>query len=254
MRKLFVAGNWKMNTTGASADQLAGALKQKLGREDRVEVAVCPPFPYLVRVGSVLAGSTIALGAQNCHPDNKGAFTGEVSPMQLADVGCKWVIVGHSERRHLLGEADDFIRRKLFGAVNAGLHVILCVGETLSQRKANETEMIIETQLVGSLEQLAGEKLARVVIAYEPVWAIGTGQNATPEQAEKVHQFIRRWLDGQFGPPHAEATRIVYGGSVNTGNAASLLSQPNVDGALVGGASLIADDFTTIVHASLGKR
>jgi triosephosphate isomerase len=254
MRKPFVAGNWKMNTTAASAQQLAEALVQKVGKEDRVEVAVCPPFPYLVRVAAALHGSKIALGAQNCHPDNKGAFTGEVSPTMLVDVGCKWVIVGHSERRHLLGETDDFIRRKLVGALNAGLHVIFCVGETLSQRKANETDMIIETQLVGTLEGIAGDKMARVVIAYEPVWAIGTGVNATPDQAEQVHEFIRGWLDGQFGNTAATATRIVYGGSVNPGNAPNLMTQPNVDGALVGGASLVADDFVKIIQAAPAMR
>jgi len=250
MRKPFVAGNWKMNTTAASADALAVALVNKIGKEDRVEIAVCPPFPYLSLVGARLAGSKIALGAQNCHPDNRGAFTGEVSPTMLVDSGCKWVIVGHSERRHLLGESDDFIRRKLVGALSAHLHVILCVGETLDQRRSNQTETIIETQLIGSLEQLEGQQFQRVVIAYEPVWAIGTGQNATPDQAEKVHQFIRGWLDGQFGAAAAAGTRILYGGSVNAANASSLLQQPNVDGALVGGASLTADDFAAIVHAA----
>lgn len=251
MRKPFVAGNWKMNTTAASAESLASALVQKLGNEDRVEIAVCPPFPYLSRVGAKLAGSKIALGAQNCHPDNKGAFTGEVSPMMLVDSGCKWVIVGHSERRHLLGESDDFIRRKLMGAISAKLHAILCVGETLDQRRSNQTETIIEQQLTGSLEQLPGDQLNRVVVAYEPVWAIGTGQTATPEQAEKAHQFIRGWLDGQFGEGGAQATRIVYGGSVNAANAPSLFKQPNVDGGLIGGASLVADDFATIVMAAV---
>jgi triosephosphate isomerase len=247
MRKAFVAGNWKMNTTAASAESLAEALVHKIGQQDQVEVAVCPPFPYLSRVAARLAGSKIALGAQNCHPDNRGAFTGEVSPMMLVDVGCKWVIVGHSERRHLLGESDDFIARKLVGALLANLHVILCVGETLDQRRSHQTETVVETQLSGCLKQVSGSQLQRVVIAYEPVWAIGTGQNATPEQAEKVHQFIRGWLDGQFGEALANATRIVYGGSVNSGNAAGLVQQPNVDGALVGGASLNAEEFAAIV-------
>jgi triosephosphate isomerase len=204
-------------------------------------------------VVGILAGSTIALGAQNTHPDNKGAFTGEVSPTMLVDCGCQWVIIGHSERRHLLNETDDFIRRKLVGALAAGLHTILCVGETLAQRQGNQTEMIIERQLIGSLEGLASESLKRVVVAYEPVWAIGTGHNATPGQAEQVHQFIRRWLDGQFGTEGAQATRILYGGSVKPDNAASLLSQRNVDGALVGGASLNAEDFTPIVLAAVKK-
>ena len=250
MRKPFVAGNWKMNTHAAQAEQLAKALVQRLGTQDRVEVAVCPPFPYLMRVRDVLAGSKIALGAQNTHPDTRGAFTGEVSPTMLVDCGCTWVIVGHSERRHLLGESNDFIRRKLIGALAAGLRVILCVGETLAERQVNKTNTVIETQLTGSLEGLPGDKLTRVVIAYEPVWAIGTGHNATPEQAEQVHRFIRRWLDGQFGEAAANATRILYGGSVKPDNAASLMAQPNVDGALVGGASLNADDFTAIVQAA----
>ncbi len=250
MRKPFVAGNWKMNTNAAQAEQLAAALALRFRNEQRVEVVVCPPFPYLTRVGAALAGSSIALGAQNCHADSKGAFTGEVSAVMLTDCGCKWVIVGHSERRHLLGETDSFIRRKLVGALAAGLHVILCVGETLAQRQSNQTEMIIETQLVGGLEGLARDRLARVVVAYEPVWAIGTGHNATPEQAQQVHQFIRTWLDGQFGSELAGSTRIIYGGSVKPDNAASLQSRPDVDGSLVGGASLNADDFSAIVQAA----
>jgi triosephosphate isomerase (TIM) len=254
MRRPFVAGNWKMNTNGAQAEQLAAALAQRFKGEQPVEIAVCPPFPYLTRVGSVLAGSAIALGAQNLHPDTKGAFTGEVSPTMLVDCGCKWVIVGHSERRHLLGESDNFIRRKLVGALNAGLHVIFCIGETLAQRQANQTEMIIETQLVGGVEGLAKDKLARVVVAYEPVWAIGTGHNATPDQAQQVHHFVRDWLDGQIGAEPAQSMRIVYGGSVKPDNAKNLQSQPDVDGSLVGGASLNADDFTAIVQAAVRGR
>lgn len=254
MRKPFVAGNWKMHTNGAQAEQLARAVVQRLGNEDRVEIAVCPPFPYLTRVAAVLANTRVTLGAQNVYPDVKGAYTGEVSPMMLVDCGCKWVIVGHSERRHLLGETDDFIARKLVESLQAGLHVILCVGETLAQRQANQTETIIEAQLVGSLERLTGDKLARVVIAYEPVWAIGTGHNATPEQAQQVHQFIRRWLDRQFGEKWAQSTRIMYGGSVRPDNAASILAQPDVDGALVGGASLNADDFAAIAQAAILKK
>ncbi len=249
MRKPLVAGNWKMNTNGAQAEQLARVLVQRLGKDQQTELAVCPPFPYLTRVGAVLAGSTIALGAQNTHPDTHGAYTGEVSPTMLVDCGCQWVIVGHSERRHLLGESNDFIRRKLVGALAVGLKTILCVGETLFQRRANQTEMIIETQLIGSLEGLSGDKLERIVIAYEPVWAIGTGHNATPDQAEQAHQFIRGWLDGQFGETASQSTRILYGGSVKPENAAGLLSQPNVDGALVGGASLDAEDFAAIATA-----
>ena len=254
MRKPFVAGNWKMNTTGAQAEQLARNLVQKLRGEDRVEVSVFPPYPYLTRVAQICAGTSIELGAQNTHPDTKGAFTGEVSPTMLIDCGCRWAIIGHSERRHLLGEDNEFIRRKLFGALAAGLHTILCVGETLAQRRANQIEIIIETQLSGALESLPSDRLPRVVLAYEPVWAIGTGHNATPEQAEQVHQFIRRWLSGQFGDAGAQQTRILYGGSVKPDNAASLMNQPNVDGLLVGGASLDANDFTAIVHAAAPQK
>lgn len=254
MRKPFVAGNWKMNTTGAQAEQLAKNLVQKLRGEDRVEIAVFPPFPYLTRVAQVCAGTTIELGAQNTHPDTKGAFTGEVSPTMLIDCGCRWAIIGHSERRHLLGEDVEFIRRKLVGALAAGLQAILCVGETLAQRRANQTDIVIETQLGAALEGLPSDRIARVVIAYEPVWAIGTGQNATPEQAELVHQFVRRWLSGQFGDAGAQQTRILYGGSVKPDNAGSLMGQPNVDGLLVGGASLDVSDFIAIVAAAASPK
>jgi triosephosphate isomerase len=250
MRKPFVVGNWKMHNNGAQAEQLAAALVQQVGQDDTVDIALCPPFPYLTLVGNTLAGSRITLGAQNAYPENKGAFTGEVSPTMLVDCGCQWVILGHSERRHLLGESNDFIWRKLQGALTAGLNVILCVGETLAQRQTNQTEVIIETQLTGTLERLAKDKLAKVVIAYEPVWAIGTGHNATPAQAQEVHDFIRHWLDGEFGEAVAQSTRILYGGSVKPDNAASLLGQPEVDGALVGGASLVADDFIAVVQAA----
>ncbi len=201
----------------------------------------------------VLAGTSIALGAQNVYPSAKGAYTGEVSPTMLTDCGCTWVIAGHSERRHLLGESDDFIRRKLVEAMAAGLQVILCVGETLAQRNSRQTSTVIETQLVGTLEGLPSD-LHNIVIAYEPVWAIGTGHNATPEQAEEVHAFIRDWLYGQFGEKAAQDTRILYGGSVKPDNAAGLLGKPNVDGALVGGASLIAGDFAAIARAAIGGR
>jgi triosephosphate isomerase len=251
MRKPIVAGNWKMNTNAGQAGELAAALVQMLGRESQAEIVVCPPFPYLTRVAAAVTGSQIALGAQNVHSSPNGAFTGEVSAAMLVDCGCKWVIIGHSERRQLLGESDDFIWHKLIAALAAGLHVILCVGETLVQRQTHQTEMIVETQLTGSLERLTREKLARVVLAYEPIWAIGTGHNATPEQAQQVHQFIRSWLDGQFGDGAAQATRILYGGSVKPENAAGLLAQPDVDGALVGGASLIAADFVAIARAAV---
>ncbi len=249
MRKKFIAGNWKMYTDTASARQLAQGVVQALGKEDRVTVAVCPPFPYLLPVAEVLRGSTVALGAQNVYPEKEGAFTGEVSPTMLRDIGCRYVIVGHSERRHKLEETDEFINRKVKAALAAGLQAILCVGETLEEREANQTEGVLEEQLTGGISGISAEQLRSVVLAYEPVWAIGTGRNATPEQAEQAHAFLRRRVGELCGADAANALIIQYGGSVKPENAASLLTQPNVDGALVGGASLKADQFLAIVRA-----
>ncbi|MFL5242723.1 MAG: triose-phosphate isomerase [Gemmataceae bacterium] len=253
MRKKFVAGNWKMYTNAASAKQLATAVLRGLGTEDRVTVAVCPPFPYLKVVAEALSGSRVQLGAQNLYPEKEGAFTGEVSALMLLDVGCKYVIVGHSERRHKMGETDAFINRKVKAALAAGLQAILCIGETLEEREANQTETVIDAQLTGGLKDLpkSGEPLAAITLAYEPVWAIGTGKNATPDQAQQVHAFIRNRIAQMFGKDSAIALTIQYGGSVKPENAASLLHQPDVDGALVGGASLNADHFLAIIRAAL---
>jgi triosephosphate isomerase (TIM) len=253
MRKPFVAGNWKMFTTAATAHQLAVAIVRELGTEQRVLVAVCPPFPYLSRVGDVLRGSVIALGAQNLYPEKEGAFTGEVSPTMLLDVGCRYVILGHSERRHKLGESDAFINQKVRAALAAGLEVIFCIGETLPEREANRTEAILETQLSHGLAGLKGDQMSSLVIAYEPVWAIGTGRNATPEQAQEAHAFIRRRIARSFGEERANALPIQYGGSVKPDNAGSLMACPDVDGALVGGASLNGDQFLAIVRAAMPK-
>jgi triosephosphate isomerase len=252
MRKKFLAGNWKMYTTAATARELASAVARGVGNEARVIVAVCPPFPYLIPVAEVLRGSSVALGAQNVYPEKEGAFTGEVSPTMLLDAGCRYVIVGHSERRHILHEDDAFINRKVQAALAAGLRVILCVGETLQQRERNQTEAVLETQLAGGLAGLTAERLASLGISYEPVWAIGTGKNATPEQAQEAHAFIRRRVGQIFGEKAAAALPIQYGGSVKPENAAALLGQPDVDGALVGGASLKADSFLAIVRAACG--
>jgi triosephosphate isomerase len=251
MRKKFIAGNWKMFTTASSATALARAVAQGVGSEDRVSVAVCPPFPYLERVREALRGSNVALGAQNLYPEREGAFTGEVSPGMLSDVGCKYVILGHSERRHKLGETDEFINRKVLAALKAGLQVIVCVGETLAEREAGKMEEVVTSQLTGGLAQIAREMMSRLSIAYEPVWAIGTGRNATPEQAQLAHAFIRRQIADQVSGEVAAALVIQYGGSVKADNAASLMSQPDVDGALVGGASLKADEFLAIVRAAI---
>ncbi len=251
MRKKFIAGNWKMFTNAATAGQLAAEVVKGLGSESRLTVAVCPPFPYLTTVAALLPGSPVGLGAQNVYPENQGAFTGEVSPAMLVDVGCRYVIVGHSERRHKLGEKEEFINRKVKAALAAGLQVILCVGETLGERDQQKTEAVLETQLTAGLQGVGSEDLPRLVIAYEPVWAIGTGQNATPAQAQAAHVFLRGRFGQLYNSNAAQQLVIQYGGSVNPANAASLLSQADVDGALVGGASLKASDFLAIVGAGL---
>lgn len=253
MRKPFIAGNWKMYTTGEGADKLAAAVVKEVGSETRVRVAVCPPFVYLSRVAAIVKGSNVGLGAQNLYPEKEGAFTGEISPAMLKDVGCRYVIVGHSERRHKMGESDAFINRKVQAGLAAGLEVILCVGETLEEREGNRTEQVLNTQISAGLAGITAEMLARVVVAYEPVWAIGTGRNATPDQAQQAHAFLRRRVRELIGDKAAQELVIQYGGSVKPDNAASLLSQPDVDGALVGGASLQADQFMAIVRARLGK-
>ncbi len=252
MRKKFIAGNWKMYTTAATARALASAVAREIGGETRVTVAVCPPFPYLIPVADALRGTAVALGAQNVYTDTEGAFTGEVSPLMLLDAGCRYVIIGHSERRHILGESDPLINRKVHAALAVGLQVILCVGETLQEREANRTEAVLETQLSGGMAGLTADRLATLVIAYEPVWAIGTGKNATPAQAQEAHAFIRTRIGRMFGEKPAAALPIQYGGSVKPDNAAILLGQPDVDGALVGGASLKAESFVAIVRAACG--
>jgi triosephosphate isomerase len=252
-RKKFVAGNWKMFTNATTAPQLAAAVVQGLGKEVRVTVAVCPPFPYLRQVADVVRGSPVALGAQNVYPEKEGAFTGEVSPTMLLDMGCRYVLVGHSERRHLLGEDNSFINRKVRSALAAGLCVIFCVGETLPEREANQTEAVLDLQMFGGLKDVTAEALANLAVAYEPVWAIGTGRHATPEQAQRAHAFLRWRVAGLFGAEAAQALIIQYGGSVKPDNAAALLSQPDVDGALVGGDSLKADQFLAIVGAATPK-
>ena len=254
MRKKFIVGNWKMHTTAAEASHLAKAIVDGVGIEDRVSVAVCPPFPYLALVGEVLKGSRAALGAQNLYPEKEGAFTGEVSPTMLLDLGCKYVILGHSERRHKLGESDTFINQKVRVALSAGLDVILCVGETLDQRQAHQTEAVLDRQLVQGLVDVSSGTLTRVTIAYEPVWAIGSsGHQATPQQAQDAHALIRRRFSQIFDKKSAQALVIQYGGSVKPENAPAMLSGDDVDGALIGGASLHADQFLAIVRAGISE-
>jgi triosephosphate isomerase len=250
MRRKFVAGNWKMNTLRQTAVELAGAIAKAIpAAVPKVQVAVCPPCPYLEAVKGAIAGSGVELGAQNAYHEQPGAFTGEIAVAMLGDVGCAWVILGHSERRAILGETDELICRKVAASLRGGLQVILCVGETLAQRQANQTEAVLDSQMAGSLAGIDAAAMDKIVIAYEPVWAIGTGVTATTEQAQSAHAHLRRWLASRYNPQIAAATRILYGGSVKPDNAGSLLGQPDVDGALVGGASLKAADFLAIVRA-----
>lgn len=249
-RPLFIAGNWKMNpTTREAAVALAQRVKVGVGAETAVRVALCPPSVYLEAVDAALEASPIGLGAQNMHAEREGAFTGEISAPMLLDAGCTHVILGHSERRHGMGETDEMVNRKLKAALAAGLIPIVCLGETLAEREADQTLSVIQHQIEGSLAGIGGDALAGIVLAYEPVWAIGTGKVATPEQAQDVHKAIRERLAIQHSLAIAERVVIQYGGSVKADNALSLLSCPDIDGALVGGASLKAEDFLGIIAA-----
>lgn len=250
-RKLYVAGNWKMNLNGAEAKDLAETLVKEIGEVDAIDLAVCPPSVYLASVAEAVAGSKIAVGAQNVFYEDNGAFTGELSTAMLKDVGCSVTILGHSERRHVIGEGDELINRKVLKALADGLDVILCIGELLEEREADRTMEVVQRQVRGGLEGVSVADMARVTLAYEPVWAIGTGKTATPEQAQETHQQIRQLLVTLYDQATADATRIQYGGSVKPANAADLLNLPDVDGALVGGAALKADSFAGIVKAGL---
>lgn len=250
MRRPLIVGNWKMNLTRAEAVRLAEELKPRAAEKPSVDVAVCPPFVYIDAVRGVLTGTRWGWGAQDMYHEASGAFTGEISPGMLLDLGCTYVILGHSERRHVLGETDAAINQKTLAALAAGLTPIVCVGELLAEREAGQTGAVIAKQFAGSLAGLSAEQMAKTVIAYEPVWAIGTGKVATPAQAEEVHRDLRKLLTDRYNATVAEAVRIQYGGSVKPSNAAELLSQPNIDGALVGGASLTCADFWGIVAAA----
>jgi triosephosphate isomerase (TIM) len=255
LRRKLVAGNWKMNTTRATAVELAKAVAAQVPADRRdVEVLVCPPFPYLLPVGESIRGSGVKLGAQNCYFEPPGAFTGEVAVGMLADVGCQYVILGHSERRHVLGETDAVIGRKVAAAIAGGLEVILCVGELLSEREGDKTGAVLDRHMEGGLSQIKEEALEHVTVAYEPVWAIGTGRTATPAQAEEAHLHLRKWLANRYNSRRSDGLRILYGGSVKADNAQELMSQADVDGALVGGASLKADSFLAILEAAAKVR
>jgi triosephosphate isomerase len=251
MRKTLIAGNWKMNKGIAETADLINALKAHLAAENphRI-VVVCPPFTSLVTASNLLKGSPIKLGAQNMSEHDEGAYTGEVSWKMLKSAGCEYVIVGHSERRQYFAESNPLINLKAKKALAAGLRPIICVGETLNEREKGITDQVVTTQVTGVLQGLSASDMDRVVIAYEPVWAIGTGRNATPDQAEEVHRLIRDLLKQQFGQSVSENVLILYGGSVKPDNAADLLVQDDIDGALVGGACLKADSFVEIIQAA----
>ena len=254
IRQKYIVANWKMHTTSFEAEQLAKGVIDGFGTADSVIVILCPPFPYLALVGDMLKGSRVALGAQNMYPEAEGAFTGEVSPTMLLDLGCKYVILGHSERRHKMGESDAFINKKVKCALAAGLDVILCVGETLEQRKAKQTEALLDSQLCKDLVGVPPEAISRLSVAYEPVWAIGDPEHhATPQQAQDAHTIIRRQFSKRFGETMAHQLIVQYGGSVEPENAAGFLSRNGVDGALIGGASLKADTFLAIVQAGISE-
>jgi triosephosphate isomerase len=251
MRKLFIAGNWKMNLNRKESLALAKDLAAELGSVRAVDLAVCPPFVYLEAVGGAIAGSTLRLGAQNLYFQPPGAYTGEVAASMLKDVGCTYVIVGHSERRHILKETDELVSSKVRAALACGLRPILCVGELLEEREAAKTEAVVRRQVEAGLADVPAADLGRVTIAYEPVWAIGTGRNATPKQAGEVHAFIREVITGLYDKGAAQGLTIQYGGSVKPENAEELLAEEEIDGALVGGASLKVDSFVGIVRAGL---
>jgi triosephosphate isomerase len=248
MRIPLLAGNWKMHKTVGEAEALVRDLLAGMGSVAGREVAVCPPYTALVPVGALLKGQPIALGAQDVFYEPKGAFTGAIAPAMLADVGCTYVIVGHSERREHFGDTDEMVNKKLHAVLENTMRPILCVGETKPQRDAGQAESVVVTQLKGGLAGVSAAQMQQSVIAYEPVWAIGTGDTATPADAQAMHAAIRRTLSELFDDATAQAVRIQYGGSVKPNNVDELMAQPDIDGALVGGASLKAEDFLRIVQ------
>lgn len=248
-RKLFIAGNWKMNKTASeAADMVSSFVDKVLGSTGKLTIAICPPFTSLDRVGCILENTGIDLGAQNVSEIESGAYTGEVSAAMLLDLGVKYVIVGHSERRQYYGETDEFVNQKALAALKAGLLPIICIGETLEEREADKTFEVISSQISGSFAGISEEDMLKTTIAYEPVWAIGTGKTASPEQAQEVHSFIRGKISEAYGAEVANQVIIQYGGSVKASNSKELMSMPDIDGALVGGASLDAAGFADLIR------
>jgi len=247
-RRPLIAGNWKMYKTGEEAVDFVNTLKGTVADVSDVDIMIAPPFTALTHLSPITNNPNIGLGAQNIYWEQKGAYTGEISPAMLKSAGCQYVIIGHSERRQYFEETDQEINKKIDAAANAGLIPVFCIGETESQRDANETFSILDKQIKNGLEGLLSEKLKSLVVAYEPVWAIGTGKTATKEQAQEVHEFVRNWFAKQFGPDFAQGLRILYGGSVKPSNVNDLMAMNDIDGALVGGASLDPDSFSQLVH------
>jgi len=250
MSRPLIAGNWKMNLDREGSAELAAGLSTRAGEVPEVDLVICPPSIYLQTAFEMIGSSPVKVGAQDVYHEANGAFTGEISTSMLLDIGCTFVILGHSERRHVMGETDADVNKKLKAALGAGLTPIVCVGELLKEREAGKTAQVIRKQIEGSLADVGADEIAKIVVAYEPVWAIGTGKVATPEQAEEVHSDLRKLLSERYNSDVAKQVRLLYGGSVKPGNAAELLSQPNVDGVLVGGASLKLDDFMAIAAAA----
>jgi triosephosphate isomerase len=251
MRTPIIAGNWKMYKTQEEAFQLASALKQRLSDINSVKVVLCPPFTALASVEEAIEGSNLLLGAQNMHWEKEGAYTGEVSPKMVLTIGCQYVIIGHSERRTYFFETNQTVNLKVKSALGFGLIPIICVGERLEEKEANKTEQVVEDHVRGAFADLTADLVKKCVIAYEPVWAIGTGKTATPNQANEVHLFIRKLLASMFGKECADTINILYGGSVKPENSKELLEMSDIDGALVGGASLDADSFEKIVRSAI---
>ena len=252
MRRVLVAGNWKMHKTVGEALRFVEGLIREFPQSPSVEVAVMPPFTALYPVAQVLEGSFVALGAQNVYWEQEGAYTGEISPQMLKDVGCTYAVVGHSERRHIFGEPDQWIAKKAVALQKVGVVPVICVGERIEDREAGKAKEVVASQLSGSTKGVTWENDCLPVIAYEPVWAIGTGRTATPEIAQEMHSFIRGWMEESLGVEVAQKARILYGGSVKPENARGLLAQRDIDGALVGGASLKVHSFADIIREGEG--
>jgi len=252
MRKQIVAGNWKMNMLKENAKGLVGAVKKQIPQSifTDVDVVLVPPYTVIHEVRNCISGTSFAVGAQDVFYEEHGAYTGEIAPPMLVDAGCTYVIIGHSERRQYFAETDETVNRKVKASLACGLNVIVCVGETLEEREGGKTFLRVETQLTGGFQEIDAQSFSNIIIAYEPIWAIGTGRTATPEAANEVHAFIRGFLTRKYGVQIAKSTRIQYGGSVKPENALELFSQPDIDGGLIGGASLKAESFVSIVEAA----